>query len=348
MSITITSPTDNQVFRRDANHRADIAITGTCSSDAVLEANWNNTGWFTIATASGGAFSGTLPARQAFYGNAQGDLIVRFKATPSDSARVRYVGIGDVILITGQSNASGRGTANQPYTPPTSHPQTLPAIFSNGFAWKLAVDPIDRVVSGDDAVSRDASAAGSCWMRAAGAIMEQTGVPVAFVPCALGSTSVLEWQPGVDHADRATLYGSAQYKRGLVGGCTLNVMWLGETDSADGTTQATFNSRLDTFANTLAADQAGLRTMPCKLMAISGADETAVNAAIAEAWGDNANVATGPDLSDIASDDSFHAQADAKLITIGGRWATAINALLTVAPRAPTAGRSGGFVAGAI
>jgi hypothetical protein len=67
--------------------------------------------------------------------------------------------------------------------------------------------------------------------------------------------------------------------------------------------------------------------MPCKLQNSSGitdADELKINDAIAQAWGDNANVATGPDLTDLASDDTFHLQTNAKLLTAAERWAQKI------------------------
>jgi hypothetical protein len=137
------------------------------------------------------------------------------------------------------------------------------------------------------------------------------------------------WQPGADHQDRSTLYGSMIYRTLECNGA-LAVLWhQGEYDAAAGTTQAQYNSWLDTLADGI-MDDLGISTMPCKLQNCVGRDETAINAAIAEAWSDNSNVLTGPDFSDITPDsgDGLHFYSNSQLTTAATRWWAAVEAAL--------------------
>jgi hypothetical protein len=215
---------------------------------------------------------------------------------------------------------SGRGTNNQVY----GHATLKAGLFSNAYAWRELSDPYDMATSQTDTVSSDSSpaAAGSFIPLLATEIMADQGVPVAFVPAAKGGVSITSWLPGGDHQDRTTLYGSMVY-RALQTGAKAVLWWQGETDAIDGMAQATYNGHLDTIANAVDTDL-GVPLMACKLQNSSAItdspNEAAINAAIAEAWADNANVLEGPDLSDIGSDDAYHLQTDAKLLTAAQRW----------------------------
>lgn len=231
-------------------------------------------------------------------------------------------------MIAGQSNASGRGTNNQAY----SHASLKAAIFKNNYIWDDLLDPTDILTGQLDVVSQDAAAAGSPWPLLATAIMADQGVPVAFVPTAKGSTTIQNWQPGADHQARNTLYGSMVYRALQVGGCKAVLWWQGEQDVVNGTSEATYNAKLDTLADAVQADL-GCKLVVAKLEDLSalngGYDESAVNAAIATAWADNANVLQGPDFSDITpSVDGVHFVTDAELQTAADRWWTAIAAAL--------------------
>lgn len=236
----------------------------------------------------------------------------------------------DIFVIGGQSNASGRGTNNQVY----SHASLIPLNFANDYRIKRLVDPYDINTNQVDTVSSDgggAAAAGSWIPLLATQLMTETGRAPVFVPCAKGGVSITSWLPGADHADRSTLYGSMVYRaRQAMAYGTLRCVlwWQGETDAEAGMSQATYNGHLDTIANAVMTDL-GIPLMPCKLQnssIITDANELAINAAIAEAWGDNANVLDGPDFSDITSDDDYHLKTNGNLQTAADRWFTAIDA----------------------
>lgn len=228
---------------------------------------------------------------------------------------------GDVFVVAGQSNNSGRGTNNQSY----SHESLVPMLFGNDYIWKTLSDPFDSSTGQVDTVSSD-SAAGSYVPLLATLYMSNQGKAPGFVPCAKGGSSITSWLPGANHFDRTTLYGSMAY-RARATGSKVVLWWQGETDAIAAMDQATYNSHLDTIANTIYEDL-GIKLMACKLQNSSGIadtpNESAINAAIEEAWNDNTNVLEGPDLSDIGSDDAYHLQSDAKLLTAAQRWWAAI------------------------
>lgn len=117
-SITITTPKTYQVIQRNGSDQANIQISGTYTgSPTAIEASWNG-GPYTeiVSNPTGGTYSGTL-ANQSV---GQGTLTVRFTNDINQSASAQYVGVGDIFVIAGQSNFSGRGTSNQTYTIPGS------------------------------------------------------------------------------------------------------------------------------------------------------------------------------------------------------------------------------------
>lgn len=225
----------------------------------------------------------------------------------------------NVYIIAGQSNASGQGTRyNKCVTA---------GLFGNDYQYKQLRDPTDSIHHQVDAVSKETSKQkGSVWPVFAADLIASSGAGVYFVPCALGGTGVADWQPGADHQDRSTLYGSMVYRALQVqtdGGTLKAVLWWqGEHDVSLGTSQASYNSQLDTIANAVNSDLS-IKIMPCKLQGIDG-DESAVNAAISEAWGDNANVLTGPDLSGLTSDDGAHLISNSNIDSAAALWLAAI------------------------
>lgn len=241
----------------------------------------------------------------------------------------------DIFIVAGQSNASGRGTNSQVW----SHASLIPLVYANNYRWKLLADPTDSVDGQVDAVSNEdpTPVGGSVWPLLATQIMAATGRRVAFVPCAKGGSAITAWQPGANHNDRTTLYGSMNYRisqaRVLLRAQVRGVLWWqGEQDALADMNAATYNGYLDTIANALATDQ-GVPLIPCKLQNCSGltAGQMAeINTGIGAAWADNSNVVAGPDLSGIATDDTFHLQSDVKLLSAATLWYNAIVAGVTL------------------
>lgn len=217
---------------------------------------------------------------------------------------------------------SGRGNNNQIQT----HATLRAGLFGNDYTWKVLADPYDSNSGKVDGVSSEAQAAGSFVVHLANQLMTTLSAPVAFVPCALGGTSITSWTPTANHLDRTKLYGSGNYRTQQVGGARCVLWWQGETDALAAMAEATYNGHLDTLANAIGTDL-GIKLMACKLQNSSGitdADELKINDAIGTAWSDNANVATGPDLTAYGSDDDYHLITEENLLIAATAWHDAI------------------------
>jgi hypothetical protein len=292
-TLAITTPVQYRTFQRSGT-TGSISITGTYTgSPTAIEASFNGGAYSTIdAAPSGGNYSGTLSSQA----QGQGTLTVRFTNETTANASVTYIGIGDIFVIAGQSNACGQCVVNNVYY----HPTLKATLFGNDYNWKELADETDSPTNQVDAVSQDTNPGGSAWVILATYIMQNQGVPVAFIPCALLGTTISQWQPGANHLDRTTLYGSMNYRIQQVGGAKAILWWQGESDAVAATSENDYNTALDTLANSIYSDRS-VRLMPCKLMDLDSgvwmSNETPINNAIVTAWGDNSNVLTGPDFN---------------------------------------------------
>jgi len=321
-SISITTPKEYQVIQRNGSNEANISISGTyAGAPSAIEASWNGGSYTTIdSDLSGGTFSGTLSNQVA----GQGTLTVRFTNDNNVSASTNYIGIGDIFIIAGQSNASGRGTNNQSY----SHASLKATLFGNDDNWKELTDPTDSNTNQVDSVSDDSAAAGTVYPLIATLYLASQNVPIVFVPTAKGATAISQWQRNdVDPDDTTTLYGSMYRRISAVGGSVKAVLfWQGESDVIAGTSQSNYKTSLDAFANDVYSDF-GVKTIVAQIGPFTG--QTAGNIdnirlAQVSAWNDGGNVLPGPSLYDVNLTDTVHFKSNSELQTAANRWWAAI------------------------
>ena len=113
--ITISSPVLRQVFQRDLTNKASLTITGSYSQSvdaiqakltAVKVGQGTDIDWTTISpNPLGGIFKGSLPVKGGWYklevrGTLAGKVV-------GNISTIDKVGIGEVFVIAGQSNAGG-------------------------------------------------------------------------------------------------------------------------------------------------------------------------------------------------------------------------------------------------
>ncbi len=92
------------------------------------------------------------------------------------------LGVGEVFIIAGQSNAVG---SSKTLTLTTSTDVRTGQFQEDGSVlWKPGDDP------------QVAGAGGSPWPLVGQALVQELGVPVAFINVATGSSSIQDWQPG--------------------------------------------------------------------------------------------------------------------------------------------------------
>jgi hypothetical protein len=324
--IEISSPSAYQVVQRDAAGLATIVVRGTLTGvSGPVQVCWSSRGWFNGACTKTGRFKVRIPrCRQG-----QGTILARAARRHSVSVNVPYVGVGDIYVIAGQSNASGRGKRLNYAV----HPVLKAGLFGNDDHWGRLVDPTDRATGQVDKVSRDFDAAGSIWPLVASRLMAREAVPVAFVPCASGATPLSEWmRDRVRPWSARTLFGSMLRRLHAVGGRVRAVLfWEGERDARWLTSRADYAAgvaglatdvRLVTGAPLV---QAQIGDIPFTMWTAAGIDiirmaQEDVMLAPQPAGG----LVPGPVLYDIDLAPGWHPETDAQSAAVADRWTAAI------------------------
>lgn len=135
-TITIKTPTVDQVIQRDvATGTADVTVSGIVDVAGPLEASLDGADW-TSLTVTGTTFSGVVEDQPV----GRSTLVVRSTTTPSVSASVARVGVGDVFGVMGDSNAVGSSYVREVYT---GAPGQV-TMFTNARIWRpLLGDQVD-------------------------------------------------------------------------------------------------------------------------------------------------------------------------------------------------------------
>lgn len=232
-SIALTAPAAYRMHQRNvATNTASVTIAGTYTgSPSSIQYRFAGGAWQTlVASPSGGSFSQAVTL-----GTGQGSIDVRFSNETGVTASRTLVGVGDIYIVAGQSN--NVGVSPEVVTPVAS---AFTAVeYDRVDVWK----PLQE---GDtQATSFDGGSTGSkgSYFGALSNRLQSNGVPVAFVPCAAGSTTISQWER-YDPLPTAgsTLYGRALQQRNEVGGCRALIWWQGESDASGGTDPATFQA----------------------------------------------------------------------------------------------------------
>jgi len=188
VKVTLNSPLDYQVFQRSTPKLGKIIVSGRLelaakevtppdAAQARLAGEGTDGKWQAVAID---------PRIAAFRAEievpAGGWYEFEFQALrggkPVATTSVAHVGMGEVFVIAGQSNAGNHGEEKLVTT------SGRVASFS-GTSWQLANDP-----------QPGASGSGGSFLPAFGdALVEKFGVPVGLVSTAAGGTSVREWLP---------------------------------------------------------------------------------------------------------------------------------------------------------
>jgi hypothetical protein len=293
--ISLTSPVPFQIFQRSDNNTGTIIISGHTTI----------TGEYAVSASLGSLESGVLwQGSGADFGTEwaglpvlQGDLVV---TVGSESYTVPTVSIGDVYVVAGQSNAVGYGRHLQMYICTLG----LRAAMFRTDGWQELADPTHS-----DTAPR---ANGSIWPVLATYMLE-SGVPVAFVPTAVGSSYIAQWHPGqTNFENMAALIDQlpAPYAKAL--------LWQqGEADVK--TDPAIYAERLEAMADEL-HDQYGIPTFAAYLY-----HNTNVNAGIDIAISERDYIFHGADLHDLPRDKPPHYVSDESLAAESWRWWDALD-----------------------
>lgn len=221
--IQVSFPTTRAVLQRNNSNEATIRITGFYTSaitrvDARLQARdgqGTSTDWATIQnTPSGGVFAGDITGKGGWYNlevrGMNGDQQVGNVTT------VERVGIGEVFVIAGQSNAQGvhyiapnprndrvncvnylYGGNNSPY--PTDPPTPVFTLLDNYDGFRIAPFGLGSW----------------CWGQLGDILVKRLNVPVMFFNAAFTGTAVRNWRETAPNGGTAiSLYNGLPYEAG--------------------------------------------------------------------------------------------------------------------------------------
>jgi sialate O-acetylesterase len=160
---------------------------------------------------------------------------------------VHHLGVGDLWIIAGQSNAAGygRGPVHDP-------PELGVHILRNDERWDLAAHPLNDT-TGSTHPNREAANPGhSPYLCFARELHATLGHPIGLIQTALGGSALSAWNPA-ENAD-APLYHNLIHCVTLAGGRVRGMVWYqGESDCSPAAA-ATYEQRFADFITRLRSD----------------------------------------------------------------------------------------------
>ncbi|MFT4033326.1 MAG: sialate O-acetylesterase [Siphonobacter sp.] len=195
--IAITFPVNRIVFQRNNSNQATVQIAGNYyqTIDKVearftsTTSGWGtDTDWQTIQTSpTNGSYSGSVTLSGGWY-----KLEVRgsYQGTVLDTQSVEKIGVGEVFIIAGQSNA--QGVSNYaPSDPSDDRINCINEFYDNGFTTDPSYPVFSKMTStGTIAPYGNGS---WCWGYLGEYLTQRLNVPVLFYNAARGSTTINNW-----------------------------------------------------------------------------------------------------------------------------------------------------------
>ena len=229
---------DYQVFQRGDDGKANLALSGAAGAhDGSIQARLvvqataepvPGFGWKQIASANaGGTWEGALagvPAGGEY--RLQLRLVDRQGNVKRSAPDVDHLLVGDLWVMTGQSNMIGRGKLGP------DREKGIPEVhvFDCDYRWRQAEEPVtgkvtDRLILGGN-WERDFGQHSSC-LRFAKDVYAATGVPIGIVPAAIGGTTLAHWaKPAAPHESGAlSLYERTLKMVEGAGGRVAGMLW---------------------------------------------------------------------------------------------------------------------------
>ncbi|MEY4132970.1 MAG: hypothetical protein RL592_1028 [Verrucomicrobiota bacterium] len=180
--LSLTSPTDYQVFQRQFRKEGSVRITGSVKDAPGAQVEIRLVGskrkgeWRPVKTTAQSTFDTFITKPSGGWYRCEARLTQGGKTLAE--CVVAHVGVGEVFLVAGQSNSANHGEEKQ------KAKSGMVSSFDR-LNWHPADDP-----------QRGASGTGGSFMPPLGDILaEKFGVPIGFIPIGIGATSVREWLP---------------------------------------------------------------------------------------------------------------------------------------------------------
>lgn len=204
--VTITAgPSDWQIIQRNREGLGEIAVSGTFVTNAadftiqvrVVDENMNTSvlprlDWQDAETdTAAGTFSIRLlvPAGGLYRIETRVRRLSGPDKRPMRGDCIHHIGVGDIYVIAGQSNASGTGKGAS-----ADGPALGVHLFANDESWKLATHPLEDATDTLHPITITSVFHGhSPWLAFGKRLLTRTGIPVGLIPTALGGSRIEQW-----------------------------------------------------------------------------------------------------------------------------------------------------------
>ncbi len=214
--ISITYPVVRQIFQRDLNNQAVVTITGSYSLPIdtvqvrfipVKSGQGTSIDWTVIKSSPlGGLFKGTVTVKGGWYimevrGMLNGKIV-------GNITSLERVGVGEVFVIAGQSNAGGSGNleANETaasddrvncanFISPRTYFASYPALHAD--VSQFAITIFSRLTKGSAIAPTGLGP--YYWGKVGDALVAKLNVPVMFFNTAWGGSSLKTWRESAEN-----------------------------------------------------------------------------------------------------------------------------------------------------
>ena len=216
--IQITFPMNRIVFQRDNLGNGVIPITGqyTQAVDriearvvAVSAGQGTQTNWQTIQqNPQGGFFSGNIQVRGGWY---QLEIRGIYNNNVIDTDEISRVGVGEVFLIAGQSNAQGLtdyGSSN------ASDDRVNCVNYNNSINSNSNLPPATFTQINNNSTISPRGQSSWFWGRLGDLLASRLNVPVLFYNSAFEGTAVRNWRESMDGGSARSIYVNSFYSPG--------------------------------------------------------------------------------------------------------------------------------------
>lgn len=217
--------------------------------------------------------------------------------------RIRQVGVGDLWVIAGQSNAVGYG-----HGPAEDPPTAGVHLFRASETWDLAEHPLHDPTATRHPANFDTGWNDhSPWLAFARRLRAALGIPIGLIPAALGGSPLRAWDPADEnpvlfHNLRALVHAAASTRRydeadlsdggpvlipppGDHPGAVAGVVWhQGCSDTESDATASSYTERFARFVEGVrgALDAPALPFVTCQLNRVVGVGDPAASLRWAE------------------------------------------------------------------
>lgn len=343
--INIDYPANRAVFQRDKGNNATVYIAGSYSKiidrvEARLNAinGGTSTNWATIqSNVQGGVYSGSIDAKGGWYElqvrGWKGDQLV-------GSTQVSRVGIGEVFLISGQSNAQGYKN----YGGPGAADDRVSCInyYNEGQPNSDLSAPVFSHLDADSYIAPRGNSAWS-WGKLGDILANRFGVPILFYNIGWYGSAVKNWRESINGTAYSVYNGEAFYPNGAPYGNLRSVLqyyvpatgirailWSqGEAEIIDqnSTTTSYFNDLSSVIQASRGESGKNLSWM---VSLTSYSNDTGINAKVTagqtQVISSVPNVFAGPntDVIQVPRIDGVHFQGDG-LVQLAESWSNQIN-----------------------